>query len=363
MRAVVPPVRIKVALDYRPALLSPAGIGRAVRELTRALARRDDVDLHLFAHSLAAARVATAIPANAHLHRLPVAGRALPLLARMGLAADRLAGRPAIFHHTDFVELPVASARSVLTVHDLAFLRDASWHGPDSTPLRERTTRLVARAAAIVVPSQATAEDVRRAFPDAPHPVVVPFGSDHVPQLAIEPRDHVLCVGTIEPRKNHRALLAAMRSMRAPRPRLVVVGRPGWECDAIVADLREAEREGLVEWRERANDAELWDLLRTARALAYPSAWEGFGFPPLEAMALGIPVVANDCAPLRELCEDAALLVDATNEHALAEALACATRGGDACERLRRAGRARAAAFRWDDCARAHASLYREVAA
>jgi len=363
VRPVLPPVRIKVALDYRPALLSPAGIGRAVRELTRALAQRDDLDLHLFAHSLARARVPTEIPPGARLHRLPLAGRALPSLARLGLGAARLAGRPAGFHDTDYVELPITRARSVLTLHDLAFLRDPSWHGADSAALRERTHRLVRRAARIAVPSQATARDVRAAFPGAAEPVVVPFGSDHVPALVHEPRDHVLCVGTIEPRKNHRTLLAAMRRLRAPRPRLVVVGRAGWECDAVVADLRAAVDEGIAEWREGASDAETWELLRTARLLVYPSHWEGFGFPPLEAMAVGVPVVGNDCEPLRELCADAAMLCRADDADALAAAIERTL--GDAAlrERLARAGRTRAADFRWHDCAAAYTALYREAAA
>ncbi|MGB3968940.1 MAG: glycosyltransferase, partial [Planctomycetota bacterium] len=146
---------LPIALDYRPALLSAAGIGRATRELARALGSRPDLDLHLFAHSLARAQVAAADVRGAHLHRLPIPGRSLRTLARLGLAADRLAGSPRVFHWTDYVHAPVARAKVVLTVHDLAFVRDERWHGANAAVLRERTARAIAAAAAVVVPSRA----------------------------------------------------------------------------------------------------------------------------------------------------------------------------------------------------------------
>lgn len=355
-----------IALDYRPALLSPAGIGRAVRELARALAARDDVDVHLFGHSLARAQVETAIPPNARLHRVPIPGRSLPFLHRLGLGADRLAGRVDVFHWTDYVQPPLSRARAVLTVHDLAFVRDPRWHGEDAAVLRERTRRAIAAAAALVVPSTTTAQDVRTFAPAAPSPVVIPFGADHVPRDLAPTGDgspFVLCVGTIEPRKNHLALLAAWRRLPNPRPRLLVVGRIGWECEAIVAALREAVAEGLVEWRQHVDDRAMWQLLAGARALVYPSAWEGFGFPPLEAMQLGIPVLANDTPALRELGDDAILFTDAADPAAFADALHRVLHDDARRARCVQVGKQRAANYLWSACADAHARVYREVAA
>lgn len=356
----------KIALDYRPALLSPAGIGRATRELARALAARDDVDVHLFGHSLARARVQVEVPANAHLHRAPIPGRSLPFLCRLGLGVDRLAGGVDVFHWTDYVQPPLSRARAVLTVHDLAFVRDARWHGDDAAVLRERTRAAIAAAAAIVVPSTTTAQDVRTFAPSAPAPVVIPFGADHVPQgLAATTGEppFVLCVGTIEPRKNHLALLAAWRRLPSPRPRLLVVGRVGWQCEAIVAALREAEAEGLAQWRQHVDDRALWRLLATAQLLVYPSAWEGFGFPPLEAMQLGIPVLANDTPALRELGDEAFVFAEATDPDAFAEALQQVLHDATLRTRCVQHGRRRALCYRWADCANAHAQVYREVAA
>lgn len=355
-----------IALDYRPALLSPAGIGRAVRELARALAARDDVDVHLFGHSLARAMVEVSIPPNARLHRAPIPGRSLPFLQKLGLGADRLAGRVGVFHWTDYVQPPLSRARAVLTVHDLAFVRDPRWHGEDAAVLAERTRAAIAAATAIVVPSTTTAQDVRTFAPAAPSPVVIPFGADHVPQDLAPTNGEppfVLCVGTIEPRKNHLALLAAWRRLPSKRPRLLVVGRIGWECDAIVAALRAAEAEGLVEWRQHVDDRALWRLLAGARALVYPSAWEGFGFPPLEAMQLGVPVLANDTPALRELGDEAFEFVDADDPDAFAAALHRVLHDDALRLGCVRNGRQRAAHFRWANCAEAHAKVYREVAA
>ncbi|HEX6813246.1 MAG TPA: glycosyltransferase family 1 protein [Planctomycetota bacterium] len=356
---------LPIALDYRPALLSATGIGRATRELARALAERDDVELHLFAHSLARARCREQPPAAARLHRLPIPGRCLPFLSRLGLGSDRLAGGAPVFHWTDYVQPPVSQAAAVLTVHDLAFVRDPSWHGTSSDTLRERTQAAIAQARAVVVPSQATAADVR-AFAPGANVHVVPFGADHVRNAAQSPhplggRPYVLCLGTVEPRKNHAALLQAWSSLRGERPLLVVVGRIGWACDGIVASLREAAQRGVVDWRPDAGDDVVWPLLEHAQLLVYPSLWEGFGFPPLEAMQLGVPVIANDIAPLRELGDLA--FVDAADAQALAEAIERTLRDDALRDRLRTAGRAAAARFRWRDCAAAHVAIYRKVRA
>ena len=357
---------LPIALDYRPALLASSGIARACRELARSLAVHADLAVHLFGHSLARCRRATDVPAGATLHRLPIPGRTLPWLARLGLGADRLAGSARVFHWLDYVQPPVTRAKTVLSVHDLAFVRDPSWHGNDAPVLRERTRAAIARAAAIVVPSASTAADLRAFAPDAPAPHVVPFGADHVPLTRrdhpLQGRRYALCLGTIEPRKDHRTLLRAWRLLPEPRPLLVVIGRIGWACDDITAELRTAVAQGLAEWRTEAADDEVWSLLQHAELLVYPSLWEGFGFPPLEAMRLGVPVVASDVAPLRELGQGALVHAAAGDAEALAAAIDRTLHDEPLRRELRRAGPARAAAFPWRDCAAAHAAIYREVA-
>jgi glycosyltransferase involved in cell wall biosynthesis len=343
---------VPIAIDYRPALLSRAGIGRVV---------------HLFATSLAAAKVASSPPTRARLHRWPLPARALGLLARLGCGADTLAGGARVFHWTDYVHPPLARARAVLTVHDVAFARDPSWHGPAAATLLARTRAAAAAAAAIVVPSASTAADLRRFVPHTAPVHVIPFGADHVPQAPPPPpplsRRYALCLGTLEPRKNHRALLAAWRGLAAHRPHLVVLGGIGWQCDAIVADVQQAVAAGLATWLPNVADAALWSWLAHAELLLYPSQWEGFGFPPLEAMQLGVPVLAHDCAPLRELGDGVFLFVDATDPAALQQGIARALDDDAWRATARTAGRRRATDFRWARCAAAHAAVYHEVGA
>ncbi len=357
----------RVAIDWRPAVLGRSGIPRAVRELARALAPRDDVELRLFAHSWARRRVAVEPPAGARCHRLPIPGRSLPWLARCGLGAERLCGRPAVFHWTDYVYPPVGhDVRVVLTLHDVAFAVDAGWHGASgSRELDRRVRRALARADAVVCPTQATADLAHRhlALP-AGRISVIPFGADHVArsETAADRMGPLLMVGTIEPRKNHLRLLAAWQALAAPRPELVVVGTHGWECDEIVAALEAERRRGRgMRWLEQVDDRQLEELFATARGLVYPSLLEGFGFPPLEALARGLPVLAGDQPAARETLGDAALFADPLDVEALRDGLqALLDASHDPASREAR--RAHAARYRWTDCARAHATLYRRLA-
>ncbi len=359
--------RLAVALDYRPAMLSSAGIGRAVRELARALARRHDLETHLFAHSWAGVRRPDPPPDGARLHRRRLPGRALPALARFGVDAARLAGGCRVFHWTDYIHPPVRRAVAVLTVHDLAFAEDRRFHGRQSALLLERTRRAAARARIVLTPTRATADAVLRhlAIPET-RVRVIPFGVDHVQPSArtAAPGDvrPVVMVGTIEPRKNHDNVLRAWRQMTAAPP-LEIIGAPGWECEAIVGALRAAHSSGQLRWRCGLDDAETFAAIAGARALLYPSALEGFGFPPLEAMALGVPVIAADIPALRETLGDAAWYCDGSDPRSIAAAVQRVD--ADAAERRARCRRGieRARQLRWDRCAAAHAAVYRAAAA
>ncbi|MCA8955800.1 MAG: glycosyltransferase family 4 protein [Planctomycetes bacterium] len=353
-----------MGIDYRPALLTEAGIGRAVRELCRALASEPDLEMSLFGHSFAKPRRA-AEPGSGRLHRLRIPGRSLPLLASLGLDAAWLSGRASVFHWTDYIYPPVRGT-AVLTIHDLAMLADPSFHGAESCAMWQRCRDAARRAARIVCPSEATAAAVHDHIPEvARRVVVVPFGCDHVSRVddaspLAEP--YLVCVGTIEPRKNHRRLLRAWRQLPTPRPRLVVIGRPGWECAETARELEAAAAEGVL-WLQRASDAELRRYTQHAELAVYPSLLEGFGFPPLEAMQLGTVVVAGDTPALREVLGDAAVLCNPHDTDALATALRDTLAERALRDALVERGRGRAAALTWRRCAAAHAAVYRSAAA
>ena len=362
--------RPKVTIDYRCALLGHGGIARATRELVKALAARGDVEVHLYAHSFARAAQSVRIPAHATLHRLPIPSRALRPLARLGIGPEHLAGNTRLFHFTDYVYPPLQKARGLVTLHDVAFAHDQGFHGERmSKVLLERTHAACAAATLVVVPTQASAADAERTLGIPRSKLrIVPFGADHVPECARDDRRcgraRFVMLGTIEPRKNHLRTLEAMRSLpERQRPELVVIGRVGWECDATVLALRAAQREGLVRWLESADDASVAAELRSADALLYPSLLEGFGFPPLEAMRMGIPVLAGDTAALREVLGDAALFCDPRSVPAIAASLAELARDRDLRKQLALRGREQSARWTWAACAIGYANAYREALA
>ena len=361
------PGRLRLGLDYRPALLTSAGIGRSVRELSRALALEPGLDVRLFGHSLARARHQLAVPEGATLHRLPIPGRSMPALAGLGVDAGRLSGGVQLFHWTDYIHPPVRSARTVLTLHDVAFAEDKTFHGSAQTEmLLTGCLKAIAQADMIVTPTKATAQAAHKHLGISEARLrVVPFGCDHVPgETGSHPlggRPYILALGTIEPRKNHLRLLDAWRRLAEPRPMLVILGKPGWECDATVRDIEAAVRTGEAVWQRTAGDAEVFRYLAHALLLAYPSRLEGFGFPPLEAAALGTPVLAGDTPALREVLDDAAWFCDPEDNDSIAAALERLLMDPELQAGLRQRGPQRAMQFTWRDSAQRHASLYREV--
>lgn len=350
---------VRVGIDYRPALLQSAGIGRCVRELCRALAEINELDLHLFGHSFARARRRDPLPTGSHLHRLPIPGRSLAFLARCGLDAGGLAGRPEVFHWTDYIHPPVAGAAAVLTIHDLAMTTDPGFHGGATDLMLARCRVAAERSARVICPTTATANQVFAEFDLPPDKVeVIPFGCDHVSPTGtgrpIE-EDYIVMVGTVEPRKNHHNLLLAYKQLPTPRPRLLVLGRRGWQCDEIVAALTGTNG---VTWIDELSDQLLVRYVEHALVLVYPSFLEGFGFPPLEAMVLGTPVLAGDTPALREVLGEAARFCDPHDVDSIQRELGELIRDADLRDELRSRGVRQAGGYSWHRCAEQHADLY-----
>ena len=145
---------------------------------------------------------------------------------------------------------------------------------------------------------------------------------------------------------------------------LVVIGAPGWLSQDVVARLRRPETLGFAcAWLEDCEDHDAFDLLAGAEVLVYPSSLEGFGFPPLEALALGVPVVAGQCAALVETLGDAALFCEGSEAAAIAASVARLRSDRDLVARLRERGAQRTRAMSWEQCARRHLELYDQVLA
>ena len=363
---------MRIGLDFRPAMVPPTGIGRYVASLTGALARRP-LDLRLYGVFLRGNRPAARRgPAGTRLVAWPVPSRLMDLLATTGaLSADRAVGGCDVFHHTDYV-LPEVSPRTpqVMTLHDLAFLREG-WHTPRARySLQQIVAKAQRRCAGFLVPSAATKREcVERLGMRADQLFVTPLGVDPRFFDAARSRDrerpYLLALGTIEPRKNHVRLMRAFEAVAARDPdvELRIAGPWGWRYEEVQAAHAKSPVRDRIRFLGRVPDDELPGVIANAAGVCYVSLFEGFGLPVLEAMAAGVPVLTSDRDPMREVAGDAALLADPADVDAIAAAMSALLSDDALRQRLAAAGPERAREFDWAACAAATLHAYRAVAA
>ncbi|MCO7219994.1 glycosyltransferase family 1 protein [Klenkia sp. PcliD-1-E] len=359
---------MRIGLDATPLLGRRTGIGRYALELSRVLCADpgDEVVLTAFTARGASGLVDVA-PAGARL-----AGRRCP--ARLLRAAwtrlevpsvGLLAGRTDVFHATNFVLPPPGRSAGVVTVHDLSYLHVRDDVDRASLAYRELVPRSLERAARVITPSAAVARELLETYDVDPDVVVpVPLGVDPVwgaavPDPAVRdrlglPGDYVVTVGTVEPRKNLQTVVAALAALGGhPRaPHLVVVGPPGWGRALDLSGLP-AER---VHTTGYLDDADLPAVVAGSRALLFPSRYEGFGLPPLEALATGRAVLASDLPVLREVLGGHARHLPPDDPAAWADALLELPAEDDPA--VVAARRRHAAGFTWERCATTTREVY-----
>ena len=264
--------------------------------------------------------------------------------------------------------------RAVVTLHDVGYR-----HFPAAHPLRQRlyleasTWFSARRAQAVIADSRSCAADLQRFYgvPAGritvayPGPILAPMppsdeGAALRAGLGVPADEHyLLFIGTQQPRKNLRRLLEALTRPALADARLVIVGGRGWGGEDLPAEAARLGVADRVRFLGYIGETEKAALLQGARALAMPSLYEGFGFPVLEAMACGVPVVCSNVSSLPEVAGNAALLVAPQDDAALAAALQRLITEPGLAENLRRLGKAQAERFTWDQCARQTVELYR----
>jgi len=377
---------VNIAIDYTAAARQGAGIGRYARELVYAILAAGSP--HRFVLMAATAGLGERWTREQQRLRDVAAGttrlafRDLPLTddwmarlwqrLRLPLPADWITGHVDVFYSPDFVLPPLQrNTRALLTVHDLSFLRHPETFPPKlGAYLEKAVPRSVARADHILADSDATRRDLIDLLHIPPGKVTTRYGgvaSRFEPQAAhgerarlqtqygVGERPYVLAVGTVQPRKNYVRLMEACDPLAAQRDLdLVIVGRPAWLSESILAA---AEQRPYVHLMGFFDDADLPALYRQAALLAFPSVYEGFGFPPLEAMACGTPVVASTASSVPEVVGDAGLLLDPLDVPAWTAALTQVLDDLALRARLRQAGLARAATFTWARTAQAWLNL------
>ncbi len=371
--------RLRVALDATPLIGRRTGVGMFCHGAIDALAERDDLDVSGFAVSWRRRRFAhAALPTGVGTDQRAMPARPLHLAWRHldGPPVEWFVGDCDVVHGTNFVVPPTRRAGRVVTIHDLTVV-----HYPElcdgPTLAYPSLIRRALRAGAFVhTPSAFVAAEVCEAFgapservravhsgiPErrAPEGGAVPIGL-----LPSGTARFILSLATAEPRKDLPALVVAFDHLAAERSdvALVLAGQAGWgEAQLAEAVARSPFAERIVRpgWLDEATVAALLDA---ASVLAYPSRYEGFGFPPLEAMARGVPVVATGAGALPEILGDGAELVPVGDVSALAAALAEVLDSNARAEALVAAGLRRAGQFSWADCAEGLCALYHDVSA
>ena len=301
-------------------------------------------------------------------------------LPRVGVATPLAAWRDRLdLLHATYTLPPLLPCRSVVTVHDVSYrLFPRAFSPRDRLLLSLAVPLSMRRADRVITVSEASRRDILRLYGLPPTKVVaIPNGVedrfqpvDAASRLAAVRQRHglperfILALGNLQPRKNLRRLVAAyalLRHQYGIRHQLVLAGKPLWREGAI---YRAIERHGLVGdvvTTGYVDDANLPALYSAADLFVYPSLYEGFGLPPLEAMACGTPVVAGATSSLPEVVGEAALLVEPTDVAALAAAIARLLRDDELHRHLGAAGRERAARFSWETAARQTAAVYDAV--
>lgn len=368
--------KLRVGVDIRPFYEPLTGVGWYLYHLLHEFAKRDDVELYLLGDARVTddgPRLHADLPSNATLCAFDLRGQpqsrlSRPLTAGAYVGWMWLLDCDVIFGANYFLPrlMDAVARRRVITVHDLTYKRYPELLQKETLENLERQmAREVARADAIVCVSEATRRDLLTYYsvdPSRAHAIhsglaVAPAG-EPMPSL---PSRYILFVSTVEPRKNLGVLLDAYEQLRRGGEwdgSLVVAGRIGWKSDALASRLR---RDGVVHL-DYVPAAQLASVYAGAEVFVFPSLYEGFGFPLLEAMSHGVPTVAAHSSSLPEVGGDATLYFDPSRPEELTAQLRRLLSDESLRRDLSLRGRAQAAKFRWDEAAEKTLAVIRRVA-
>ncbi len=369
-----------VCFDLSAAAHERAGLGRYAARLAEALLALDP-GLTAFVNDPRASKLPPPLSA------LPRRTANLPRkLWRLRAAASYFGGPGmdasfpgvTLFHATEHLLPWLTRARSVFTLHDTAYLLFPQYHLlQNRLYLALMMPRFIARADALICVSEATRRDAERFYRVPPEKLhVIPEGveprfhplTDRDQLAAVRrkynlPERFILCVSTIEPRKNLPTLLEAYAALRQQHPDvgLVLAGGQGWLYESFFQRLRALGLEEAVQLPGYVPEADLPALINCAEVFAYPSFFEGFGLPPLEAMACGVPVACSNASSLPEVAGDAALSLPAGDVRAWGKALDRLLADSTLRADLRLRGLARARTFTWTHAAQQTHAVYQKV--
>jgi glycosyltransferase involved in cell wall biosynthesis len=377
---------LAVSLDVSAIPANPAGAGRYVVELARALGEQDGVALTMVSRRRDAERWRALGPHSRVAGVVPVS-RPARLFYEQWLLGPRIRQmrQPDIrVHHGPHYTLPrrLGEVASVVTIHDMTFFDHPEWHERTKVAFFKRSIRRAAAEADVLVcVSRTTAERCKALLKPKGEVVTAPHGVDHrrfkprpggdeaaaedrelVRRAGCEPAPYVLHLGTIEPRKGVVDLIEAFDLLAGERPELnlVLAGIEGWDAGRVAGAIADSPYADRIVRLGYVDDAFVPALIRQAEVVAYPSYDEGFGLPALEALACGAPLVTSLGTPMADLAGAAAWTPPAGDPAALAAAVSSALAASpEERGRRREVGLERAARHTWEAAAAQHAAAYR----
>jgi glycosyltransferase involved in cell wall biosynthesis len=374
-----------IGIDYTAAYEQGAGIGRLVRDLIAGLA---SLDPHTRYKLFVAGATSAQLPPSPGLNFRWKPTRVTPLwFARVWHRAsfpwplETFTGPVELFHATDFVLPPTLPAtKTILTVHDLSFVRTPETATPVLKAYLDRVVpRSVRRADHVIADSQATKDDLVELYGTPPDKISVLLSgvnpqykpvidSDilrHVRRKYGIPLDvpYIFSIGTIQPRKNYGRLIEALARLREEFADLylVIAGGKGWLDTPIFETVQRLNLQDVVIFTGFVDDADVPPLYSDALCTSYVSLYEGFGFPVVESMACGTPVVTSNVSSLPEVAGEAALMVDPYDVEAITAALRQLVSDSALQAELIEAGRSQAAQFTWEKSAQRLLHIYRQI--
>jgi len=353
----------RIGFDARLTFYRQGGIAEYMRQTLNGLASIGDSSLAFYVlHNF---RATQSLPPGKRINcYTPCHHR----LEGWALGMELLPHRLDLLHSADFIPPRFGAKKYIITVHDLAFLLFPNIQTPDSLRYYAgQIRRAVRQADHIIAVSAATKADLMNLLdvpdqkisvvPEGVHPQFRP-----TPPPSDLPRDYILFVGTLEPRKNLVKLLEAYALLHE-RPPLVLVGQKGWLAEPIFHKIAELKLGDALIWKENAAFAALPALYSGARVHVLPSLYEGFGFPPLEAMACGTPTVVSDRGALREVVGENGVYADPDSAESIAAALEKLLTDDALHADLRARGLAHVQRFTWAASAAQTHAIYQAVLA
>ncbi len=366
---------MRVGIDARLVYYSQAGIGQYIIHLVNGLANVDQENEYVLLQSR---KDDTTILKEQNFKRVSLWTPSHHRLERYSLNVELVRLGLDVLHSPDFIPPHRPSCRSVITVHDLAFLLYPHFLTKESARYYGHIDQAVRWTDQIIAVSESTRNDTLQhlGVPDdkitvvyeAANPIFQPVPRD-VARDQVRNRHgvdgpYVLFVSTIEPRKNVPTLLRAMWQLMEcykEDVRLVLAGGKGWLFEDTFAVVKELGLDGRIHFVGRVTSEDLLYLYNAAEMLAHPAFYEGFGLPPLEAMACGLPAVVSDVASLPEVVGDAGLLIDPHDVDELTVAMWRVLNDTQLREEMREKGLRQAARFSWERAARETMTIYRRA--